>query len=86
MDMVLAQDVMAWETQGRIVDRTREHLGAADWGIVILRKLMRQQMDAVRDGQVPLGVKSAGDGEQVIELDVINERIGLARPQTEAAE
>jgi len=86
MDMVLAQDVMAWETQGRIVDRTREHLGAADRGIVILRKLMRQQMDAVRDGQMPLGVKSAGDGEQVIELDVINERIGLARPQTEAAE
>jgi 5,5'-dehydrodivanillate O-demethylase oxygenase subunit len=85
MEMVLAQDVMAWETQGPIFDRTREHLGAADRGIVILRNLLQQQIEAVRKGRIPLGVKSASEGEKLIELDVINERIGLARPQTEAA-
>lgn len=85
LDMVLAQDVMAWETQGQIADRTKEYLGESDRGVVILRRLMRQQIDAVQQGQAPLGVKPAGAGEKVIELDVLNERIGLAQSQTEAA-
>jgi len=85
LDMVLAQDVMAWETQGRIADRTKEYLGEADRGVVTLRRLMRQQIDAVRQGKAPLGVKPADAGDKVIELDVINERIGLHQSQTEAA-
>lgn len=85
MEMVLAQDVMAWETQGAIADRTKEYLGEADRGVVILRRLMRQQIDAVREGRLPLGVKPAGSGDRLIELDVINERIGLTKPQREAA-
>jgi 5,5'-dehydrodivanillate O-demethylase len=85
LDMVLAQDVMAWETQGRIADRTKEYLGEADRGVVTLRRLMRQQIDAVRQGKAPLGVKQAASGDKVIELDVINERIGLHQSQTEAA-
>src|ERR671923_435101 len=32
MNMVSAQDSMAWETQGYITDRTAEHLGVADEG------------------------------------------------------
>ena len=85
MDLVLAQDVMAWETQGAIADRTKEYLGEGDRGIVALRRLMRQQIDLVKQGKTPLGVKPADAGEAVIELDVINERIGLARSQTEVA-
>jgi 5,5'-dehydrodivanillate O-demethylase len=85
MDLVLAQDVMAWETQGAIADRTKEYLGEADRGVVALRRLMRQQIDAVKQGKPPLGVKPADGGEGIIELDVINERIGLARSQTEVA-
>lgn len=85
MDMVLAQDVMAWETQGAVADRTKEYLGAADRGIVTLRRLMRQQIDTVREGGVPLGVKPAREEKAVIELEVINERIGLTRPQKEIA-
>ena len=85
MDKVWMQDYMAWETQGRIADRTKEYLGEADRGVVTLRRLMRQQIDAVRQGKAPLGVKPAGAGDKVIELDVINERIGLHQSQTEAA-
>ena len=47
---------MAWETQGPITDRTQEHLGAADRGIVILRKLLREQIEIVRKGGEPMGV------------------------------
>lgn len=85
LDMVLAQDVMAWETQGQIADRTKEYLAESDRGLVILRRLMRQQIDAVQQGKEPLGIQPAGSGEKVIELDVINERIGLVQSQTEAA-
>jgi 5,5'-dehydrodivanillate O-demethylase len=84
MDMVLAQGVMAWETQGKIADRSREYLGEADRGIVILRRLLRQQIEAVQAGQAPLGVKPEGAGEPMIELEVNNERIGLMQPQREA--
>ena len=34
MNIVSAQDSMAWETQGRVTDRTREHLGVADEGVI----------------------------------------------------
>lgn len=85
LDMVLAQDVMAWESQGPVADRTKEYLAETDRGLVILRRLMRQQIEAVQQGKMPLGAKPADAGEKIIELDVINERIGLAQSQTEAA-
>ena len=85
MDMVLAQDVMAWETQGPIFDRSREHLSSADKGVVILRRLLREQIDKVHNGGTPLGVRPAAEDARLIELEVINERIGLAHPQTEVA-
>ena len=79
MDIVSAQDSMAWETQGPITDRTQEHLGAADRGIVILRKLLREQIEIVRKGGEPMGVVRDPDKNKIIHLDVINERIGLYR-------
>jgi 5,5'-dehydrodivanillate O-demethylase len=84
LDFVLAQDVMAWETQGAIADRSRERLGGADRGIHIFRQFLEEQIDAVDAGHTPHGVAAAETGGRVIELDVINERIGLAQPQTEA--
>jgi 5,5'-dehydrodivanillate O-demethylase len=53
---VLAQDHMAWETQGPIADRTQEHLGASDRGIVLLRRLLKEQIERVQQGLDPLGV------------------------------
>src|ERR1700719_3085894 len=56
MDIVSAQDAMAWETQGAITDRTQEHLGAADRGIVMFRRLLREQIEIVQKGGEPIGV------------------------------
>ncbi len=56
LDHVLAQDAMAWETQGAPTDRTQEHLGVGDEGIILLRKILREQIDIVRNGGEPLGV------------------------------
>jgi 5,5'-dehydrodivanillate O-demethylase len=39
-----------------ILDRTREHLGVSDEGVILLRKLFKQCIDAVENGQDPVGV------------------------------
>jgi 5,5'-dehydrodivanillate O-demethylase len=77
LDLVLIQDAMAWETQGPVMDRSREHLGAGDRGVVIFRKLLREQIDIVQRGGTPLGCIPKEQQRPVIELDVINERIGV---------
>jgi 5,5'-dehydrodivanillate O-demethylase len=84
MDQVWAQDAMAWETQGPIVDRVEEHLGAADRGVALFRKLVKDQIAVVRDGKDPLGVVRDDSRNRLIEFDVINERIGLASPERQA--
>ncbi len=37
----------AWITQGRISDRSKEHLGKSDLGVILLRKLYAEQMERV---------------------------------------
>ena len=53
---VLAQDHMAWETQGPIADRTTEHLSYSDRGIAFFRKLTKEQIERVQAGLDPMGV------------------------------
>jgi 5,5'-dehydrodivanillate O-demethylase oxygenase subunit len=84
LDQVLVQDAMAWESQGAIADRSEENLGASDRGVAMYRRLVRDQIAAVRSGKDPLGIIRDPKANRVIELDVINERIGLTRPETQA--
>jgi 5,5'-dehydrodivanillate O-demethylase len=77
MSQVSAQDSMAWETQGPLMDRSQEHLGIEDEGIIELRKMLREQIDRVEQGREPLGVIRDPARNQLIDLGVINERIGL---------
>ncbi len=50
---VNAHDQWAIESQGRIQDRTREHLGQSDKAISAYRRLLRTQLDAVAAGRNP---------------------------------
>jgi 5,5'-dehydrodivanillate O-demethylase len=86
MDIVSAQDAMAWETQGAIENRVLEHLGHGDRGIVMFRRLLKQQMDIVRDGGDPMGIIRDPAKNKIIEFDVINETIGLYRSKVERDE
>jgi 5,5'-dehydrodivanillate O-demethylase oxygenase subunit len=63
-----SQDHMAWETQGPIADRTDEHLGEADRGVIMFRKLLHEQISAVQNGQDPIGVNFDPAKDQTIEL------------------
>jgi 5,5'-dehydrodivanillate O-demethylase len=53
---VTAQDHMAWETQGSIADRSRERLATSDHGLVMLREIMRREIEKVQRGIDPMCV------------------------------
>jgi len=68
MDNFTSQDHMAWETQGAIADRAKEHLGESDRGIIMFRKLLREQIQAVQNGQDPIGTNMDPEKDQIIQL------------------
>lgn len=72
----LSEDVVMWETQGVIADRTQEHLGASDKGIAMLRKMMFDEIERVKRGEDPLGVFR---DDQVIETN-FEKSITMAYP------
>lgn len=47
---VMNQDFLAWVGQGTIADRTKEHLGASDRGIVMIRRRFFEEMKAIAAG------------------------------------
>ena len=53
---VMNQDFIAWVGQGIIADRTAEKLGLSDRGILMLRKQLLADIDAVEQGRDPMGV------------------------------
>ncbi len=53
---VMNQDFMAWVGQGAIADRTREHLGTSDRGIVMIRRRFEDDLAAIAADKDPKGV------------------------------
>ena len=53
---VMNQDFVMWLGQGRIADRTRERLGASDEGILLLRRRLLADLEALASGRDPKGV------------------------------
>jgi len=53
---VMNQDFVAWIGQGAVADRTREHLGESDRGIILLRKRMLEEAAVVARGGEPKAV------------------------------
>lgn len=75
-DYVDGQDIVAWITQGRISDRTKEHLGRSDLGVIMLRKLYAEQMDAVARGEDPMCTYRTP--HDVIDLPMERDKFGSA--------
>jgi phenylpropionate dioxygenase-like ring-hydroxylating dioxygenase large terminal subunit len=55
IDGINAQDRAIQESMGRIVDRSKEHLGPADKAIIQARRLLRQAVRTVEQGGMPNG-------------------------------
>ncbi len=76
VDFVDGQDIMTWVTQGAIADRTREQLGSSDKGIVLLRRLLEEQLDRISRGEDPLGVIRDPAENELIELPQERDKLG----------
>jgi 5,5'-dehydrodivanillate O-demethylase oxygenase subunit len=70
-----SQDHMAWETAGRIFDRTQEHLGASDRGVVMYRRLLREQIEIVQRGGEPMAL--VRDPAKNVMLETLVEQKGI---------
>jgi 5,5'-dehydrodivanillate O-demethylase len=68
MNDFASQDHMAWETQGPIADRAAEHLGEGDRGVIMFRKLLREQILAVQEGKDPVGTNRDPAKDEIIQL------------------
>jgi len=68
LELLDAQDVMAWVTQGPIAKRELERLGWTDRGVILLRKVLDRELERVARGQDPLGTIRAP--HDIIELPV----------------
>ena len=55
-DGIPPQDELAWIAQGAVTDRTAEHLVTSDKGILLYRKLLEENMQAVEKGDDPMGL------------------------------
>ena len=62
------QDRVAQESQGPIYDRTGEHLAYTDRGVILLRRLYKESIEAVQKGLDPLGVVRDAAKNEIIRL------------------
>jgi 5,5'-dehydrodivanillate O-demethylase oxygenase subunit len=82
---IFQQDYEAIISQGPIYDRTRERLGTSDRGIVLLRKILREQMALVQRGEEPSGVMRGPEWERIIDSsEKVTDRFMKAPVATEA--
>ena len=70
------QDRVAQESQGEIYDRTREHLGASDEGVILLRQTIKESIEAVRQGQDPFWILRSSEENNKITFDESMSEIG----------
>ncbi len=68
LDHFASQDHMAWESQGALANRDREHLGESDRGIIMFRKLLGEQIAAAQSGADPIGINRDPKKDEVIQL------------------
>jgi 5,5'-dehydrodivanillate O-demethylase len=71
---VMNQDFIAWAGQGPVADRTREHLGTSDEGVLLLRKCFFEQIARVARGDDPKAVIRDPDLNSRIRLPVADRK------------
>jgi 5,5'-dehydrodivanillate O-demethylase len=55
-EWILQQDLIVWEAQDPITDRSVEMLGETDKGLIMYRKMLDEQIKVVEDGGEPMNV------------------------------
>ena len=75
MATINGQDTAAQVGQGAIVDRPREHLGHADRGVIQVRKLWKQTIEASMRGEEPPNLIRDPGKNRLVHVDVIEKLV-----------
>ncbi|HEX2385445.1 MAG TPA: Rieske 2Fe-2S domain-containing protein [Candidatus Binatia bacterium] len=75
MATINGQDTAAQVGQGAIVDRPREHLGHSDRGVIQVRKLWRETIEANLRGEEPPNLVRDTAKNRIIHVDVIEKLV-----------
>jgi 5,5'-dehydrodivanillate O-demethylase oxygenase subunit len=70
------QDIVMWYTQGAVANRSDEHLGLSDRGIILYRKLLQENLDRVQRGEDPMNVFRDPAQNVCLELPVERAKFG----------
>ena len=78
------QDFVAWIGQGTIADRTQEHLGTSDRGVLMLRKRLLNDLEAMAKGEDPKAIIRDLEVNQCVALPIAERKLlteGLTREE-----
>jgi 5,5'-dehydrodivanillate O-demethylase len=81
---IMNQDFVAWVGQGTVSDRTKEHLGVSDRGIIMVRNRLLSDIEVVAKGGDPKGVLRDPARNGCVELPIMYRdafRDGLTREE-----
>jgi len=74
---IMNQDFVAWVGQGTVADRTQEHLGESDRGVILMRKRILEDAERVAKGEEPMGVIRDPEKNRCVRLPVIGREFFL---------
>ena len=69
---VMNQDFAAWAGQGELADRSKEHLGRSDRGVIMMRRRFLDDLGAVAEGREPKGLVRDPQANECIALPIFD--------------
>lgn len=69
--VILRQDTLIQSSQGRIQPRELEHLASSDQGVVKLRRIIKECIDAVARDEDPRGIIRNVSSDHVVEVEAL---------------
>ena len=72
---IMNQDFIAWVGQGTLADRTQEHLGPSDRGILMLRKRFLSDLELIARGEDPKAIIRDPEQNRSVRLPVAERKI-----------
>ena len=85
---VMNQDFVAWAGQGTVADRTQEHLGRSDRGVILMRQRFLADLKVVANGGDPKAVIRDPKANECVTLPIASREVfteGVTREQWESA-
>ena len=68
---VMNQDFVAWVGQDTVADRTQEHLGESDRGVIVMRRRLLDDVKVIADGGEPKALVRDEELNKCVPLPII---------------